>query len=83
MKSQRFLSEVDLYHNPDPLFRLVGKPNVSEVFIDDRNVAALIDSGAELSSITISLAKMQELEIKSLKTIVDLEGTGDLSIPYL
>ena len=23
MKSKRFLSEVDLYHNPDPLFRFI------------------------------------------------------------
>ena len=45
MKSERFLSEVDLYCNPDPLFRLVDKPNKSEVFIDDRMAAALIDSG--------------------------------------
>ena len=60
MKSERFLSKVDLYHNPDPLFRLVGEPNESEAFIDDRKVAALIDSGAQLSSIAISLAKMLE-----------------------
>ena len=45
MKSERFLSEVDLYHNPDPLFRLVGEPNELEVFIDDRRVAALVDVG--------------------------------------
>ena len=57
MKSKRFLSDVDLYHNPDPHFGLVGKPNESEVFIDDRKVAALIDLGVQLSSITISLAK--------------------------
>ena len=83
MKSKTVLSEVDLYHNPDPLLRLVGEPNESEVFIDDRKVAALIDSEVQLSSITISLAKMLELEIRSLKTILDLEGTGGLSIPYL
>ena len=76
MKSKRFLSKLDLYHNPGPLFRLIGEPNESEVFIDDRKVASLIDSGAQLSSITISLAKTLKLEIKSLKTILDFEGTG-------
>ena len=76
MKSERFLSEVHLYHNPDPPFRLVGKPNESEVFIDNRKVAALVDSGVQLSSISISLAKILELEVKSLRTILDLEGTG-------
>ena len=44
---------------------------------------ALIDSGVQLSSITISLAKTLKLEIKSLKTILDLKGTTGLSIPYL
>ena len=83
MKSKRFLSEVDLYHNPDPLFRLVGKPNESEIFIDNQKVMALIDSGAQLSSITNSLAKTLKLDIKNLKTILDLEGTGGLLIPYL
>ena len=83
MKSKRFLSEGDLYHNPHQPFRLVGEPNESEVFIDDRKVAALIDSGVQLSSIIVSLAKTLELEIKSLKTILDLEGTEGLLIPYL
>ena len=49
MKSERFLSEVDLYHNPDQLFILICKPNESKVFIDDRKVMTLIDSGVELS----------------------------------
>ena len=83
MKSERFLSEVDLYHNLDPLFRLVGEPNESEVFIDDGKVAALIDSWVQLSSISISLAKMLELKVKSLRTILDFEGTVGLTIPYL
>ena len=83
MKSERFLSEVDLYNNPDPLFRLIGEPNESEVFIDDKKVLALIDLRAQFSSVTISLAKMLKLEIKSFKNIQDLEGTGGLSIPYL
>ena len=74
MKYKRFLSEVDLYHNPDPLFRLSGKPNESEVFIDDRKVAALIDSGCNFLQLQLVWQKLQ-LEIKSLKIILDLEGT--------
>ena len=66
MKSKRFLSEADLYHNPDPLFRLIGELNESEVFIDGKKVTALIDSGVQISSFKISLAKALKLEIKSL-----------------
>ena len=69
-KSKRFLSVVDLYHNPDPLFRLVSEPNKLEVFVDDRKVAALVDSGVQLSSILIGLVKTLELEVKSLGTIL-------------
>ena len=47
MKSERFLSEEDLYNNPDP--------NELEVFINDRKVVALVDPGVQLSSISISL----------------------------
>ena len=82
-KSERLLSEVDLYHNPDSLFRLVGEPNELEVFINVRKVAALVDLGVQLSSISINLAKLLELEVKSLRTILDLEGTEGLTIPYL
>ena len=83
MKSKIFLSEVDLYHNPDPLFTLGGEPNELEVFINNRKVSILIDLGVKLSSFSISLAKMLEFEVKSLRTILHLEGTGGLAIPYL
>ena len=83
VKSQTPLSEADLYHNPDPLFRLIGKPNESEVFVDGKKVTALIDSGSQISSISCSLAKTIKLEIKSLKTILDLEATGGFPVPYL
>ena len=83
MKSERFLSEAELYYNPDPLFRLIGELNESEVFIDEKKAKTLIDSGAQISSITISLAKALKLKIKSLKTILHLQGTGGSSVPYL
>ena len=83
MKSKRFLSEVDLNHNSNPLFRLIDEPNESEVFVDGEKVTALIDSGAKISSITTSLAKALKLEVQSIKTILDLAGTRDLLVPYL
>ena len=65
MKSERFLSEVELYHNPDLFFRLIGELNESEVFIDGKKVKALIDSGAQISSIKISLAKLGDQKLKN------------------
>ena len=43
----------------------------------------MIDLGCNFLQLPISLAKTLKLEIKSLKTILDLEGTGGLLIPYL
>ena len=83
MKSKRFLSEVDLYHNPDTLFRLIGEPNELEVFVDREKVTALIDFRAQISSIAISFPRTLKLEIKNLKTVLDLEATGGLQVPYL
>ena len=77
------MSEVDLYYNPDPLFRLIVEPNESEIFVDGEKVTVVIDSGAQISSITISLAQALKLEIKNLRTILDLKATGGLQVPYL
>ena len=83
VKSEISLSEVDLYHNPEPLFRLIGEPIESAVFVDGEKVTALIDSVAQISSITISLARTLKLEIQNLETILDLEATGGLQVLHL
>ena len=58
MKSKRFLSEVGLYHNLDTLFRLIGKPNESEVFNDDQKVTGLIDLGSNFLQLQLVWQKI-------------------------
>ena len=70
------------YHNPDPLVRLIGTPNESRVEVEGVPITALIDSGANLSAITKSFAEELQLEIKGLKTILDIEPTGGGRVPY-
>ena len=70
------------YHNPDPLVRLIGTPNESKVEVEGVPITALIDSGANLSAITKSFAEELQLEIKELKTILDIEPTGGGRVPY-
>ena len=70
------------YHNPDPLVRLIGTPNKSRVEVEGVPITALIDSGANLSAITISFAEELQLEIKGLQTILDIEPTGGGQVPY-
>ena len=76
------LNEADLYHNPDPLFRLIGTPNESELFVDGEKVTVLTDSGAQISSISTTSANTLKLKIKSLKPILDLKATGGSRVPY-
>ena len=70
------------YHNPDPLVRLIGTPNESKVKIEGVPITAIIDSGANLSAITKSFAQVLQLDVKGLKTILDIEPTGGGRVPY-
>ena len=53
----------DRYHDPDPIARLIGKRNESLVIVDGVEYPGLLDSGAQMSTITISQAKKMGLKI--------------------
>ena len=72
----------ELYHNPDPIFRLIGTANETDVIIEDQTVKGLIDSGAQISSISDTFASKLGLKIKQLDTLLDLEPTGVGQVPY-
>ena len=72
----------ELYHNPDPLVRLIGEPNETRIIIENEKIKGLIDSGAQLSSILDTFASKLGLEIKQLNTLLDLESTGGGQVPY-
>ena len=78
----RILRQSDLYHNPDPLFRLVGEVNESIVTVEGQEARALLDSGSQLSA--ISLAWVKKLNLKpQLQSILQIEGSGGLDVSYL
>ena len=81
MKQDRYALR-DLYHNPDPLVRLIGEPNETPVIIENSKVKGLVDSGAQISSISDKFAKLLKLQVHSLETLLDLEPTGGGSVPY-
>ena len=58
----KLLRQSDLYHNPYPLYRLVGEVNETTVLVEGQEARALIDSGSQLSS--ISLARVRKLNLK-------------------
>ena len=77
------LKQSDLYLNPDPLLRLIGQANETQVKIENQNFTALIDSGAQISQLTESLVKALGLEMKQLKELLPLDGAGGIDVPYL
>ena len=77
------LRQKDLYHNPGPLGRLVGEANESKVIVEGQETRALLDSGSQLSSISWTWVKKLNLEPKQLQSILQIEGSGGLEVPYL
>ena len=47
----KLLRQSDVYHNLDPLYRLVGEVNETTVLVEGQEARALTDSGSQLSSI--------------------------------
>ena len=51
--------------------------------MDGHEVTTLIDTGAEVSSISSGLCEQMVLKIDSLDRLLELEGMGGLAILYL
>ena len=50
----KILRQNDLNHNPNPLFRLIGEAKESTVIVEGQEVRALLDSGSQLSAISLA-----------------------------
>ena len=64
------------------MFRLIGTANETDVIIENQKVKGLIDSGAQISSISDTYASKLGLKVKQLNTLLDLEPTGGGQVPY-
>ena len=69
--------------NWDPIAHLIGCSNEAPVIIDGQEVAALIDLGAQVLSISAQLCEDLTLQVQPLGLLLELEGTGGAAIPYL
>ena len=77
------LRQRDLYHNLDPLGSLVGEVNESKVIVEGQETRALLDSGSQLLAISWTWVKKLKLEPNQLQSILWIEGSGGLEVPYL
>ena len=73
----------DHYHNPDPIARLIGKRNETKVIVDGIEYPGLLDSRAQMSTITISQAKKMGLKIQNLENMLDKKGSTGVSVSYI
>ena len=64
------------FFNPDPIACLIGHSNEAPVIIDGQEVAALIDLGAQVSSISAQLCEELTLQIQPLGQLLELEDGG-------
>ena len=79
----KILKQSNLYHNPDPLFQLLGEANESTVMVEGQEGRALLDSGSQLSAISLEWVKKLNLKPQQLQSILHIEGLGGLDMPYL
>ena len=70
------------YHNPDPLYHLIGPANEIESIIEGKVLPTLVDSGAQCSSITLDMVKELKLDLHPLDTL-QLRGWGGGEVRYL
>ena len=69
--------------NPDPIACLVGHSNEAPLIMDGQRVTALIDSGAQVWDVSSQFCEGLTLQIQPLGSLLELEGTGGSTIPYL
>ena len=63
--------------------RLIGEANEGNIFVDDEQITALIDSGAQVTTINVGLVQKLGIPIRPLKTILHISATGGSLVPYL
>ena len=79
----RILRWSNLYHNLNVLFRLVGEANESTVIVEGQEARVLLDSGSQLSAISLAWVKKLNLKPQQLQSILQIKGSGGLDVPYL
>ena len=61
----------------------MGEANESKVIVEGQETRALLDSGSQLSAISLTWVKKLNLKPKQLQSILQIEGSESLEVPYL
>ena len=71
------------YHNPDPLVILIGLANEAIIIVEGQEFPALIDSGAQLLTMSEALVQALKLPVHNLHTLIEAEVSVGNTIPYV
>ena len=61
----------------------MGEANESKVIVEGQETQVLLDSRSQLSAISWTWVKRLKLELKQLQSLLRIEGSGGLEVPYL
>ena len=61
----------------------MGEANESTVMVEGQEARALLDSGSQLSAISLNWVRKLKLKPQQLQSILQIEGSGGLEVPYL
>ena len=70
------------FHKPDPLLQLIGPANEATIIIEGQQFLALIDSGAQLSTMSEPLVHTLKLPIHKLNTLIKAKVSGGGDTAY-
>ena len=64
--------------NPDPWTRLIGRANEEKIRVNGHTVAALLDTGRQVTHISLDYCQAMGIPINPIEQLVNNEGAGGM-----
>ena len=64
--------------NPDPWARLIGRANEEKITVNGNTVTALLDTGSQVTHISLDYCQAMGIPIKPTDQLVNTEGAGGM-----
>ena len=64
--------------NPDPWARLIGRANEEKIKVNGNTVTALLDTGSQVTHISLDYSQAMGIPIKPIEQLVNIEGAGGM-----
>ena len=61
--------------NPDPRARLIGRANEEKILVNGNTVTALLDTGSQVTYISLDYCQAMGIPINPIKQLVNIEGS--------